>query len=182
MNSAIKVDSNLSFEEAVSGIKIPQDIRKQLTLIDVLYFGFDENIHKGQLVIRKSLSAEVKEIFDKLLSVHFPIEKVIPVVKYGWDDEKSMEDNNSSAFNYRVIAGTEKLSNHAYGKAIDINPLQNPYISKKIILPKNGKYNKKAKGTITPDSAVVKVFKKHGWSWGGDWKSKKDYQHFEKAD
>ena len=181
MNATITVDSNISFEEAVAGIEFPVELKKKLTLIDVLYFGFDDKIHKGQIVVSKDLSGEVKEIFDKLLAARFPVEKVIPIVEYGWDDIKSMEDNNSSAFNYRVIAGTDKLSNHSYGVAIDINPLQNPYITKSFVQPEGAEYNPEVKGTITPESVVVKVFKKYGWSWGGDWTTKKDYQHFEKG-
>lgn len=178
--SSIIVDSDMTFDEAVEGIDFPIEIRKNLTLINVMSVSFDNKIHKGQIVIHKKLSAELKEIFDELLAKRFPIEKVIPVVKYNWDDESSMNDNNSSGFNYRVIHGTDKLSNHSYGIAVDINPKQNPYIAGKKIQPKGAKYNKKAVGTITPESVVVEAFKKRGWEWGGDWKSRKDYQHFEK--
>ncbi len=178
--SGIIVDSEMAFEEAVGNLDFPNEIRKNLTIITVLYFGFDEKIHKGQIVIHKKLSAEIKEIFDELFAKRFPIEKVIPIVKYNWDDEASMRDNNSSAFNYRFIAGTKKHSNHSYGTAIDINPFQNPYIVGKKTSPRGSKYNKDAKGTILSGSFVVKVFKKRGWKWGGDWKTRKDYQHFEK--
>ncbi len=181
-SSSIVTDSDLTFEEALRGIEIPLDIKKNLTLITVLYNGFDNKIHKGQLLLNKKVSAEVKEIFDVLLSKRFPIEKVIPIVEYYWNDEKSMLDNNTSAFNYRDIDGTDKLSNHAYGIAIDINPLQNPFIKGKKILPKGAKYDKNAKGAIDSKSIVVKAFKEKGWNWGGDWKSRKDYQHFEKLE
>lgn len=179
--NSIITDSDLTFEEAISGLDFPVEIKKNLTLINVLYFGFDEKIHKGQLVIHKKLSAELKEIFDELFAKRFPIAKVIPIVKYNWDDETSMRDNNSSAFNYRFISGTERLSNHSYGTAIDINPFQNPYIVGKKIMPKGSEYDKKAKGTILAESVVVKIFKERGWEWGGDWKTRKDYQHFEKS-
>ena len=179
--SSVVTDSDMSFEEAVSNLEFPIEVRKSLTLINVMYISFDEKIHKGQVVIHKKLSAEVKEIFDELLAKRFPIEKVIPIVSYRWDDEASMQDNNSSAFNYRYIAGTEKLSNHSYGTAIDINPFQNPYIVGKKISPAGSNYNKNEKGTITPDSDIVKAFKKRGWEWGGEWETRKDYQHFEKV-
>ncbi len=181
-NSSIVTDSDITFEQATAGLDIPIKIKKNLTLITVLYTGFDDKIHKGQLLIHKKISAEVKEIFDVFLSKRFPIEKVIPIVEYGWDDNKSMSDNNSSAFNYRTIAGTDKLSNHAHGIAIDINPLQNPFIKGRTVLPKGVKYDKDAKGTITSTSIVVKTFKEKGWEWGGDWKTRKDYQHFEKPE
>ncbi|RJP57472.1 MAG: M15 family peptidase [Ignavibacteriales bacterium] len=179
--SSIIVDSDMTFDEAIAGLEFPLEIRKNLTLINVMYISFDEKIHKGQIVIHKQLSAELKEIFDELLAKRFPIEKVIPIVKYGWDDEKSMADNNSSAFNYRFIAGTEKLSNHSYGFAVDLNPLQNPYIVGKKVSPAGSKYDPKQIGTITAESVVVKIFKKRGWEWGGDWTTKKDYQHFERV-
>ena len=178
--SSIITDSDLTFEEAIVGLDFPIEIRKKLTLINVLYFGFDEKIHKGQIVIHKKLSAEIKEIFDELFAKRFPIEKVIPIVKYNWDDEASMRDNNSSAFNYRFISGTKKLSNHSFGTAVDINPFQNPYIVGKKTMPAGSEYNKEEKGTILSNSVVVQAFKKRGWEWGGDWKNRKDYQHFEK--
>jgi len=178
--SSIIVDSDMTFDEAVEGIDFPIEIRKNLTLINVMYVSFDNKIHKGQIVIHKKLSAELKEIFDELLAKRFPIDKVIPIVKYNWDDYSSMNDNNSSGFNYRVIDGTDKLSNHSFGVAVDINPKQNPFIAGKKVLPKGATYNKKEIGTITPESVVVKAFKKRCWEWGGDWKSRKDYQHFEK--
>lgn len=181
-SNSIVVDSEFSFEEAIAGIEIPVEIKKDLTLITVLYNGFDNKIHKGQLLLHKKVSAEVKEIFDVLLSKRFPIEKIIPIAHYNWDDDRSMVDNNTSAFNYRKIDGSEKLSNHSYGLAIDINPLQNPFIKGKKVLPKGAKYDKNEMGTIDSKSIVVKAFKEKGWQWGGDWKSRKDYQHFEKPD
>jgi hypothetical protein len=91
-----------------------------------------------------------------------------------------MEDNNSSAFNYRNIVGGENLSQHAYGRAIDINPRQNPYIKGDIILPQNAVYATDVPGTIISDGPVVEAFVKHGWDWGGNWQRLKDWQHFEK--
>ena len=110
---------------------------------------------------------------------------------YNGNDENSMSANNTSAFNYRTISGSKKLSNHAYGLAIDINPRINPYVSSKgNVSPTNGKLYKirsiqKCKGKykdymIQEDSYICQLFKKYGFSWGGDWKNSKDYQHFEK--
>ena len=179
-NDTIIVYSELTLEEALAGLKIPQNIRKTLTIITVKYWGFDNKIHKGQLVINKKLSDEVKQIFNEIFHLRFPIKSVIPIVKFGWNDEKSMLANNTSAFNYRKIKGTERLSNHAFGIAIDINPLLNPYIKKNSVEPEGASYNPKLSGTIAEDSEVVKIFKSHGWNWGGEWKRGKDYQHFEK--
>ena len=91
-----------------------------------------------------------------------------------------MEDNNTSAYNYRFIENTTKLSNHSYGMAIDINPKYNPMIIKNKTYPTNGEYSEKNIGTINKNSELVKIFKKRGWKWGGDYKSLKDFQHFEK--
>ncbi|MDZ7764122.1 MAG: M15 family metallopeptidase [Melioribacteraceae bacterium] len=165
-SNSIVVDSELSFEDAVDGLDIPLEIKKNLTLITVLYNGYDNKIHKGQLLLHRNISAEVKEIFDVILSKRFPIEKVIPIVHYGWDDNRSMNDNNTSAFNYRKIDGSDKLSNHSYGVAIDINPLQNPFVKGKKVLPKGAKYDKNEIGTIDSNSIVVKVFKRKGLAVG----------------
>ncbi len=174
------IDCNYTFEKAISGIKFPSEIKNSLILLDVDYFSFDGKLHQGQLVINKELAEDIKEIFEQLRENHFPISKVIPIVKYNWDDEKSMLDNNTSAFNYRLIKGTKKLSNHAYGMAIDINPYLNPQITDNIAYPKGSSYNPEKKGTITRNSLIVKLFLEKGWTWGGNWNHTKDYQHFEK--
>lgn len=91
-----------------------------------------------------------------------------------------MQDNNTSAFNYRKIEGTKTLSKHSTGKAIDINPFLNPQIKRGKTIPKGAVYNEKTAGTILKESWLVREFTKRGWQWGGNWKSSKDYQHFEK--
>jgi hypothetical protein len=174
------IDSNMAFEEAVAGLSIPEGTLQNLRIVDVYYYGFDEKLHKGQLVVHKDIVLDVIEIFEFIRESRFPIEKVIPISSYGWSDEKSMQANNTSAFNYRFISGTRVISNHASGLAIDINPKQNPYIKNERSTPKDCTYDTTKAGTISPSSQLVKEFKQRGWSWGGDWKSVKDYQHFEK--
>jgi len=174
------IDSDVAFEEAVAGISIPQSILENLRLVDVYYYGFDEKIHKGQLVVHKDVVLDVIEIFEVIRESRFPIGKVVPISKYGWSDENSMKDNNTSAFNYRFISGSRVISNHAAGLAIDINPALNPYIKNGNSLPENCIYDTTKVGTISASSELVKEFKQRGWQWGGDWKSLKDYQHFEK--
>ncbi|HEY6436219.1 MAG TPA: M15 family metallopeptidase [Ignavibacteriaceae bacterium] len=174
------IDSDIDFEQAVSGKNIPQSILENLRIVDVYYYGFDEKLHKGQLVVHKEVVLDIIEIFEFIRESHFPIKKVIPISKYDWSDEKSMQDNNTSAFNYRYISGTRVISNHASGLAIDINPKLNPYIKNGNSLPANCIYDTTIAGTISADSDLVKEFKTKGWQWGGDWKSLKDYQHFEK--
>ena len=179
---SIKVitDSNCSLHEALSGKYIPVMIRKMLTIVTVYYYSFDGKLHKGQIVINKNLAGDIKNIFQKIRDRKFPIEKVIPIYKYNWNDKSSMEDNNTSAFNYRVVKGSNKMSKHATGKAIDINPKLNPQIIKGIFSPRGSFYNINLPGTISDTSFIVKVFTGKGWSWGGNWKHLKDYQHFEK--
>ncbi len=176
----IIVDSDYSIEDATRGIEIPSGIRKKLVIVKVQYFSFDNKLHEGQVVISGDLRSDIEKIFTKIKEEKFPVAKVIPVSHYGWDDEKSMEDNNTSAFNYRFIAGTKKLSNHSFGRAIDINPLLNPYIRKDLHQPEGSVYDTTQPGTITKSTFLVKEFKKLGWDWGGNWKDRKDYQHFEK--
>lgn len=173
-------DCNYKLEEAFNGSLATNEIKNNLTLVDVYYYSFDEKIHKGQIVIHRLLAKDIIEIFDLILLNKFPIAKVIPIVSYNWSDDLSMNDNNTSCFNYRLVAGTNKISNHAYGLAIDINPKLNPYIKGSSISPEGAKYDSKIPGTILPDSFLVKEFKKRGWTWGGDWTTRKDYQHFEK--
>lgn len=176
----VLIDSNLSLAEAIGNQEIPDQIRKELDLVEVEYYSFDGKLHKGQIVIHNSLKEDVAIIFREIKENKFPIAKIIPVSRYDFSDDKSMEDNNTSAFNYRKKTGSNELSNHALGKAIDINPLFNPYIKDGKISPSKAKYDPTVPGTITEDSFVVKIFKKRGWKWGGDWKTLKDYQHFEK--
>jgi len=176
----ILIDSNLSLTEAIGNQSVPDQIRKELVLAEVEYYALDGKLHRGQLVIHKSLKEEIVEIFGEIKEAKFPLAKVIPVSRYDFSDDKSMEDNNTSSFNYRVIEGSNKLSNHALGRAIDINPLFNPLVKNGEFKPSTAKYDAAVSGTITADSLIVKLFKLRGWSWGGDWKQLKDYQHFEK--
>lgn len=169
----------MSLGEALAGKEIPNEIKKELTLISVPFFSFGGEGQEGQLVVHAGIAGEVQEIFKKLAERQFPIQQIVPVVAYGWDDNASMAANNTSAFNYRAIAGTDRLSNHSYGRAIDINPVQNPYTQRDgLVVPLGACYDPAQKGTITTE--VASLFKSYGWDWGGDWKERKDWQHFEK--
>jgi peptidoglycan L-alanyl-D-glutamate endopeptidase CwlK len=172
------IDSNITLEIALIGKDIPQEIKDNLAIVNASYLSFDGLFHVGQLVVHKGVAQEVEEIFNQLAEMRFPIGHVIPVGKYDWDDDISMAENNSSAFNYRFIQGTERLSNHSFGLAIDINPVQNPYVrSDGSTIPEGSTYDLTQPGTITPE--IAKVFQSFGWKWGGDW-NPKDWQHFEK--
>lgn len=180
------VDSNISLPEALRK-DAPFELKSKQRLVEVLYYSFDGKIHKGQIVIDSRLVQDVKEVFRVALESRFPIGSAIPIshdkfYKDGkWnEDDISMLSNNSSGFNYRKVTGGKKLSLHAYGYALDINPQQNPYIKGDIVLPSGAVYDPQIPGTLAPDCPVVKTFLSLGWKWGGDWKSLKDYMHFEK--
>ncbi len=174
------IDADLTLEESLEGISIPPSVRNKLTIINVEYYGFDNKLHRGQLVVNKEVANDLIGIFQFIKETRFPVEKVKPIVEYRWSDEKSMSDNNTSAFNYRFVSGSKILSMHAKGLAIDINPMFNPYVKNGKVSPEGACYVDEIKGTITDDCELVKEFKKRGWTWGGDWKSLKDYQHFQK--
>jgi len=169
----------MTFEEALQGKEIPEEIRNNLTLVTVPYFSFDREVCEGQLVVHTEVANEVQEVFKKLFEMKFPIRQVVPIVAYNWDDDASMAANNTSAFNYRIIAGTNRLSHHATGRAIDINPVQNPYVGVDgVVAPASAMYDLTQQGTVTSD--IVSIFKSYGWEWGGDWTDRKDWQHFQK--
>lgn len=182
------IDSSMSTEEAFEGLdrRCPKELRERQKVVPVTYWGFDGKVHRGQLVVDKGLEKDVVEVFEVALKEKFPIRSVVPVshVKFRkndkWDDDLSMAANNTSAFNYREVTGGGSLSKHALGRAIDLNPLQNPYIKGKVTLPAVSKYDPAVPGTLTTDHPVTKAFLARGWEWGGSWKSLKDYQHFEK--
>lgn len=177
----IIIDSKMTFEEAIAGSPAPKEIIENIEIVDIDYYSFDGKIHRGQIVIHKELVNDIKQVFKLMKSVKFPIQKVIPIVKYQWSDSLSMLDNNTSAFNYRTVEGTKRLSNHATGRAIDINPFLNPYRGRTgKISPKGATYNTKVRGTLAKNDTIVKEFLKLGWKWGGNWKTIKDWHHFEK--
>ncbi|MGB4743766.1 MAG: M15 family metallopeptidase [Flavobacteriaceae bacterium] len=175
------IDSNLSLDQALTGLnKAPDDLISKLVIIDVNYYGYDDKLHKGQLVCHNKVAKDLNEIFNIIEESRFHINSVIPISKFNWDDYESMEYNNTSCFNYRHVSNSNKLSQHAYGLAIDINPCQNPHIKKSNISPKNAVYNPKNMGTILAEDFIVKEFAQRGWKWGGHWQYSKDYQHFYK--
>ncbi len=175
------IDCNMSLEEALSGSKAPLDVINDLELLTVQYISMDSKLHQGQIIVHKELAGEVVAIFELMLKEKFPIRRVIPIVKYKWSDDASMSANNTSAFNYRNIANTTRLSKHSFGRAIDFNPVENPAVyADGNISPEGAVYNPKQRGTLTADSPIVIEFKKLGWRWGGEFSSFKDYQHFDK--
>jgi hypothetical protein len=177
----IIVDSDISFAEAISGSDAPVEIIDRLALIDVLYYSFDGARHHGQIVADCDLEEDIYEIFSLIEKLKFPIGKAIPIVRYNWNDQASMDVNNCSGFNFRFIEGTTNLSLHALGRAVDINPVQNPIVYEDgRIAPLGKTYNAGKPGTFTADHPIVMEFVKHGWEWGGNFEKIKDYHHFQK--
>lgn len=188
------------FEPVFEVDEIPEDIRLKMTdvtisagskmtfdslsYLSMTYVGYDGKEYIGHMVVDSALANEVICIFKELYEVRFPIERMNLAFEYGGSDELSMQDNNTSAFNDRPITGGSGLSYHQLGRAIDINPLVNPYVKGDVVLPAGSDNyldrEEDCTGMITADSECVRIFKKYGWTWGGDWTSLKDYQHFEK--
>jgi hypothetical protein len=158
----------------------------QLRLVKMSVFGFDGRTYRGELIVATSVVRDVVNTFAELYYNRFPIERMETVDKYDADDDKSMAANNTSAFNCRPITGGTSWSNHSYGRAIDINPVQNPYISRGgTVSPPNGApyvdRTRTDQGLIHANDSTVRAFERRGWEWGGSWHSPVDYQHFEKA-
>jgi D-alanyl-D-alanine carboxypeptidase len=157
----------------------------ELRLINLSRVGFDGRVHRGELIVHGDVALDVAHIFADLYFDRFPIERMETVEKYGADDDLSMQANNTSAFNCRPITGGTAWSNHSYGRAIDVNPVQNPYISRSgTVLPPNGApYVDRTRtdpGLIHADDGTVRAFERRGWEWGGYWTAPIDYQHFER--
>ncbi len=162
------------------GCPVPlQDLR----LIRLRYWGFDDRAHRGRLVAHRSWAHGIANAFGDLYEARFPIRRMRLVDRYGADDMRSMRADNTSAFNCRYRSGVCCVwSQHAYGRAVDINPVENPYVGPWGVSPPNGAdYVDRTplqRGMIGPRGAVVRAFAGIGWEWGGTWSSSKDYQHF----
>lgn len=156
----------------------------QLALVRMGHVGFDGRVHRGELVCAADVADEVVEIFARIFASRFPIGRMVRIDAFGGSDDASMSANNTSGFNFRVIAGTERLSQHAFGYAIDINPVQNPWLRGGVILPPDARdYVDRTDvrpGMIVRPGPVTDAFDALGWDWGGDWTDYKDYHHFSK--
>jgi peptidoglycan L-alanyl-D-glutamate endopeptidase CwlK len=174
------IDSSVPIDRARAHPTAPASITKNQKVLDVTYYGFDRKLHQGQLVVDSRAAADLQAVFNLAVAIRFPIASMIPISEFGWDDDRSMEANNTSGFNYREASEGGHLSYHAFGYAIDLNPRINPYVLSDRTEPPNGSYDPTVPGTLTADHPITKKFKELGWTWGGDWKTVKDYQHFQK--
>ena len=153
-----------------------------LRIITMSHWNYAGSVSTGKLVVAAGLASQVVDIFRDLYDARFPIERMELVDKYDGDDDQSMAANNTSAFNCRPVTGGSSYSEHSYGRAIDINPLVNPYVKGSTVLPPAGSAyvdrSLDAPGMIHANDEVVQAFASRGWIWGGTWSSLKDYQHF----
>ena len=157
----------------------------QLRRVTLTHLGLDALPHRGELIVHQDLVPQVIEVFERLYRLDYPIEKMRPVANYpGGDDELSMADDNTSAFNCRRIPGSGRWALHAYGRAIDVNPLLNPSIEHGRFEPHNAAVyldrHRIDPGLLHAGDPAVRVFTDRGWHWGGNWTSPVDYQHFER--
>ena len=154
-----------------------------LRLITLTYRGFDGKAHTGRLVANKGATGALVAVFRRLYAANFPIRRMEPVDRYGGDDFRSIEADNTSAFNCRAATGSSHWSNHAYGLAIDVNPIENPYVSGgRSSHPASAPYLDRSRhdpGMAYAGGVLVEAFRAVGWGWGGSWSgSVHDYQHF----
>ena len=152
-----------------------------LRYLTVTYRGFDGVDHSGELVVAASVAPDIVQVFHRLYDNGFPLASLRLVDDFGGSDDQSMDADNSSAFNCRAVTGGGGFSEHSYGTAIDLNPVENPYLSGDTVLPAQGRQfldRAPAPGVITAGNEVVAVFASIGWTWGGTWSGPIDYQHF----
>ena len=185
-------------EARIRGISYPEDDTdievslSDLSYVGVLYNDFEGNVAQGELICNNAIALDLVEIFEELYRNGYQFERIELIDEYGGDDTLSMENNNTSCFNYRIVDGTDHLSKHAYGLAIDINPFYNPYVvfnkdgsGETYISPKGSEvYADRSKDfpyKIDENDLCYKLFIEHGFTWGGNWNSSKDYQHFQKV-
>jgi hypothetical protein len=156
----------------------------ELRLLRVRYWGFDRRPHTGSLVVNAAVVGAVRSVFARLYGERFPIRRMSPVDAYHGSDDASMAADNTSAFNCRpaVAAGPKRWSMHAYGEAVDVNTVENPYVvGGKTLPPAGARFLDRARarrGMAVPDGPLVRAFAAIGWGWGGDWSGSPDYQHF----
>ena len=159
----------------------------ELRTVRVSYVGFDGRAHAGSLVVNRRVTADVATVFRRLYAARFPIRRMTPVAAYGGSDTRSMAADNTTAFNcrYAVAPGAKRWSVHAYGEAIDVNTIENPYLEGGRVLPPAGRaYTNRAnarRGMAVAGGALVRAFASVGWLWGGRWSTSPDWQHFSRT-
>jgi hypothetical protein len=153
----------------------------QLRRLEVSHWDFAGRRRVGSIVVAAREARDILSVFRKLYAARFPIRRLRPVEAYKGSDDASMAADNTSGFNCRFVSGTRRWSQHAYGLAIDINPVENPYVDGGRVRPPAGRRyldrSRARPGMVVAGDVVVRAFAAIGWSWGGRWSSP-DYQHF----
>ncbi len=156
----------------------------QLRRVRVTYWGFDRAVHTGAFVASARRVDQLVRVFRRLYRARFPIHRLRPIDAYGGNDERSLAADNTAAFNcrYAVAPGPRRWSSHAYGEAIDVNPVENPYLEGGRVHPRNGRAyldrSNVRRGMAVRGGLLVRAFAEAGWKWGGRWAGSPDYQHF----
>ncbi|HSO52996.1 MAG TPA: M15 family metallopeptidase [Actinomycetes bacterium] len=155
----------------------------ELRLLRADHWGFDKRVHQGELIVHRDHARRVLVVLGKLFKARYPIQRLQLVDAYQADDDRSMAANNTSGFNCRRVSGSSSWSEHAFGRAIDLNPLRNPYVTSggRVSPPAGRPYANRARraaGMIHANDLVVRAFAAAGWRWGGYWSGSRDYQHF----
>ncbi len=156
---------------------------RDLRVVRATHWGFDGRVRTGRLVVHRDSAADVVAVLRQLYAARFPIRRMVPIDAYGGSDFRSIEADNTSAFNCRFVDGTTRWSNHAYGTAIDLNPIENPYVTASGSVAHRASRAYVARSPVRPGMAVeggaaVGAFDAIGWGWGGRWSGDRDYQHF----
>ena len=156
---------------------------RDLRVVTASHWGFDGRVHMGRLIVHRDVARNVVAVLRRLLAGGFPIRRMAPVDAYGGSDFRSIEADNTSAFNCRYVDGTTRWSEHAYGRAIDLNPIENPYVTSAGTTSHRASRAYLRRTPYRPGMAVeggvlVRAFDAVGWSWGGRWSGARDYQHF----
>jgi len=181
-----KIEIKQMLEKHIWRQECPVDLSR-LKKVEITHVDFQGKQNQGHLVVLDVLAKNVEQLFNEILSIQFPIQQIKTIEDFDGDDVRSMKANNSSAFNGRLVARTNRWSSHAYGAAIDINPIQNPYLLLNVqmelqeVIPVEGEgYVNRTilrKGMV---EEVVAILAKHGFTeWGGSWIEKPDYHHFQ---
>jgi hypothetical protein len=157
-----------------------------LRVVTATHHGFDGRDHTGRLIVHRDVAAAILTVLHRLYADDFPIRRMVPVDAYGASDFRSIEADNTSAFNCRFVDGTRRYSQHAYGRAIDVNPIENPYVTGAGTTSHAASrpYLQRVRfrpGMAAGGRALVRAFDAIGWGWGGRWTGARDYQHFSQS-
>ena len=173
--------------DRMRGVSYPEDAEIQLDelcYLQLSYEDFEGTSRIGEMVCNRAVAEDLVAIFKALYEARYPIRSILLIDDFGGDDEASMEADNTSCFNYRRKTGMKSLSKHALGLAVDVNPLENPYVRGTRVKPAGSSVfadrSKDFPHKIDKNDLCYRLFREHGFSWGGTWRSVQDYQHFEK--